>query len=72
MHFGGDEVGDCGCWSNDNRTMAWARQQGSPFINGSGLLNVTAMHLHFEIAVANAAVANGARPVFWMESWMGG
>jgi hypothetical protein len=72
VHYGGDEVGGVECWKNDERTAEWARQQGAPYINASGGLNTTIMHLHFELAAAEAAVAAGAAPVFWMEAWMDG
>ena len=67
VHFGGDEVGNPGCWASDPTVQAWAKALGEPYVTSNGTVNTTTVHARFEVDAAKAAVENGATPVFWLE-----
>jgi hexosaminidase len=69
-HFGGDEVGNIGCWASDpfGEVQAWAKKLGAPVWNGTGV-NTTAALGYFEAHVGKAAEAQAVAPIFWADAW---
>lgn len=71
-HYGGDEVGNIGCWATDpfGRVQAWAKPQGPPlWLAANKTVNTTILLGIFERQVAKSAVAVGVSPVFWADAF---
>ena len=71
IHFGGDEFNPAS-WTECTAVNAWAKAQGAPYVNSSGLIDYDIVRIHFEIQLSKLAAQQNKRAVFWQEAWQNG